>query len=186
MEASNHKSTVERVVSAACNSVLYGMGEINIMRKTEPFTSKPFKTCASFKCRENMEHVAVRFSSSVTSISNFLGVCSYGPQNSHRVIAAPEPVMELLAGILPLAPLPVDISIQQRYFIVCGTIKEAPGDNAATSQRALMPWKEHVMNHNKSRQSNSDSQKSGQLQLGSPREAFALPPAKGQCEVSDV
>jgi len=32
------------------------------------------------------------------------------------VIAAPEPVMELLAGILPLAPLPVDISIQPRYF----------------------------------------------------------------------
>ena len=86
---------------------------------------------------------------------NFFGVSSYRPQNSHRVIAAPESVMELLAGILPLAPLPVEISIQPRYFkstsfgflfyVVCGTKKEAPGDNAATSQRALMPWKEHVM-----------------------------------------
>lgn len=38
------------------------------------------------------------------------------------------------------------------------------------------------------RQSNSDSQNSRQLQLGSPRVAFALPPAKGQseCRVSDV
>lgn len=50
------------------------------------------------------------------SNSNFFWVSSYRPQNSHRVIAAPEPVMELLAGILPLAPLPVDISIQPRYF----------------------------------------------------------------------
>lgn len=104
--------------------------------------------------------------------------------------------MELLAGILPLAPLPADISIQPRYFkrfVFCFMLFAAGWRKHLETMLQLL--KEHwCLGRSTSWQSqqspytNSDSQNSRQLQLGSPREAFALPPAKGQseCGVSDV
>ena len=129
-----------------------------------------------------MERVAFRAIVQCPRTLIFLGSAAIRPQNSHRVIAAPESVMELLAGILPLAPLPVEISIQPRYFkstsfgflfyVVCGTKRKR-------LETMLQLLKEHwclgrstswqSQQSQQSPHTNLDSQNSRQLQLGSPK-----------------